>query len=241
MPWRPPEAPDPFVILNEASDDTRNGRFDTALAKFLWFHENAVHHQPSLSAVRHSFALAYWIELAALHQPAMVAFTDTRDRTEVQFRLDYASYDLFADISSMNERLGTEQRTAGLFCDAAANYHDRATRYYHVAERSLVACGCYRECAPFLECDKRFRLAVDVYRMSLERESRPRQGRPLPKTALKRFTNNVATLIALLSVNDRLPDAESVRDRASRILNSQDFLDTLNSAVAGHFPPPRRG
>lgn len=241
MLWQPPDNPDPFVILHEASDDIRDERFDLALAKFVWFHENAVRYQPSLSAVRRSFALAYWIELANLHRPALDAFIATRDRTEERFRIDYANYDLFADISSMNQRLGDEQRTANLFCDAAAESHDLATRYYHVAERSLVACGRYIECAPFLECDKRFQHAVDVYCMSLERESKPREGRPLPKNALKRFTNDVATLTALLSVNDMMPAAESVRDRASRVVASQDFLDTLNSAVAGHFPPPRRG
>lgn len=241
MLWQPPDNPDPFVILHEASGDTRDEQFDVALAKFLWFHENAVRYQRSLSAVRRSFALAYWIELAEMYQPAMDAFLATRDRTEDRFRLDYSSYDLFADISSMNQRLGDEQRTADLFCDAAAVSHDRATRYYHVAERSLVACGRYRECAPFLECDKRFHHAVNVYQMTLERESRPRKGRPLPKTALKRFTNDVATLTALLSVNDMMPAAESIRDRASKVVTSEDFLDILNSAVAGHFPPPRRG
>tara|TARA_R110002049_G_C9093093_1_gene556437 strand:+ start:66 stop:791 length:726 start_codon:yes stop_codon:yes gene_type:complete len=241
MPWQPPDNPDPHVILHEASDDTRSERFNVALTKFLWFHENAVEIQPSFSGVRRSFALAYWMELAELHQPAMDAFLATRDRTEERFRLDYASYDLFADVSSMNQRIGDEQRTANLFCAAASKSPERATRYYHVAEESLVACGRYRECAPFLECDDRFRHAVRVYRMSLERESKPRQGRPRPKTALKLFTDDVATLIALLSLNDMMTSAESVRDRASQIVTSHDFLDTINSAVAGHFPPPRRG
>ena len=85
----------------------------------------------------------------------------------------------------------------------------------------------------------KFQLAVAAYHMSLERESKPRKGRPRPKTALKLFTDEVATLIALLSVNGMMPTAESVRDRASRVVTSQDFLDTINTAVAGHFPPPR--
>lgn len=241
MHWQPPDNPDPHVILHEATGDTRDERFDVALAKFLWFHENAFHYQPSLSSVRRSFALAYWITLAELHQPAMDAFLATRDHTENRFRLDYSSYNLFTDVSSMNQRLADEQRTADLFCDAAAESYDLATRYYHVAERSLVTCGRYQECAPFLECDNRLQHAVNVYQVSLERESKPRKGHPLSKTALKRFTNDVATLIALLSVNGMMPAAESVRDRASKVVTSQDFLDTLNFAVSGHFPPPRRG
>lgn len=241
MHWQPPDDPDPFVILHEASDDTRDERFDVALKKFRWFHENATRIQPSLSGVRRSFALAYWMELAELHAPAMDAFLEIRNRTEERFRLDYASYDLFADISSMNQRTSDEQRTVDLFCEAASKSHALADRYYHVAERSLVACGRYRECTPFLDVDKRVQHAVNVYHMSLERESKPREGRPLPKTALKHFTNDVATLTALLAVNDMLPVAVSVRDRVSKVVTSQDFLETLNSAVAGHFPPPRRG
>ena len=240
MIWQPPDNPDPSVILNEASGDTRDERFEVALAKFLWFHENAIRYQPSLAAVRRSFALTYWIELAELHQPAMDAFLATRDRTEDRFRIDYSNFDFFADISSMNQRIGDEQRTADLFCDVAAESHDLATRYYRVAERSLAACGRYRECAPFLECDKRFQQAVSVYRMLLESESQPREGRSLPKIALKRFTNDVAILAALLSVNDMMSAAESVRDRATKVVTSRDFREILNSAVAGHFPPPRR-
>ena len=44
--WLPPDDPDLSEILGEAVDDTREKRYEVALAKFVWFHENALNHEP---------------------------------------------------------------------------------------------------------------------------------------------------------------------------------------------------
>ncbi|MEI9962222.1 MAG: hypothetical protein WDM76_14140 [Limisphaerales bacterium] len=40
--WRPPQNPDPNKILKEAESDTAAGRYTDALAKHVWYHENAL-------------------------------------------------------------------------------------------------------------------------------------------------------------------------------------------------------
>ena len=42
--WSPPPNPDPEVILEEARADAAAGRNEDALAKYVWFHNNAVRH-----------------------------------------------------------------------------------------------------------------------------------------------------------------------------------------------------
>lgn len=40
--WTPPEKPDPQAILQEARQDAMAKRYETALAKHLWFHEHVL-------------------------------------------------------------------------------------------------------------------------------------------------------------------------------------------------------
>jgi hypothetical protein len=39
--WTVPTDPDPQTILREAAENTRAGQYELALAKHIWFHENA--------------------------------------------------------------------------------------------------------------------------------------------------------------------------------------------------------
>ena len=69
--WVPPDNPDPNEIWDEAEADVQEGRLDLAAEKYLWFHENALMYQPSLSGVRLSYALGDWRDLADKYRPAM--------------------------------------------------------------------------------------------------------------------------------------------------------------------------
>jgi hypothetical protein len=115
--WTAPDNPNPSEILHSAVDDTRKGSHEEALAKFLWFHNNALQYERGLSAVRHSFALAYWLDLATIYRPAHDAFIRTRNETEAAFRESPYDFDLFHDVASMNDRLGDGIRTADLFAN----------------------------------------------------------------------------------------------------------------------------
>src|SRR5690349_19790316 len=102
MTWAPPDNPDPSAILTAAADDTRSGAYADALAKFLWFHRNALRLNRALVGVRVSFALSYWLDLAELYPPAREAFLRTRDEAEAAFAADPSSFDLFHELAGMN-------------------------------------------------------------------------------------------------------------------------------------------
>jgi hypothetical protein len=126
MTWTPPDDPDPTDILDSAESDTRDGSHAQALAKFLWFHHNALLHRPSFYGVRLSFALSSWMELASVYPPARAAFIRTRDETEAAFRSEPSSFELFHDLAALNRDLDDGPRTADLFVSTArADPHGR--------------------------------------------------------------------------------------------------------------------
>lgn len=238
--WTPPDDPDPSDILNSAVRDTRAGSHEQALAKFLWFHQNALQYELGLSGVRLSFALAYWLNLAAVYPPARDAFVLVRDRTEAAFRQDYPNFNLFHDIASLNERLGEGIRTADLFTSVAASDHSAAQLLYHVAEPHLVAAGRFHACEPFLNPVRRMSLAAECYRLSKNFEdARPERGIPIPKLARKHYSQNVATLVALLVLNDRPHDADAAYKTALQVLDDPEFRLIMDAAMTGHLPDCR--
>jgi len=234
--WTPPDDPDPSGILQSAVDNTRKGLYSQALTKHLWYHHNALKFCRGQGGVRHSFALSYWLELAEAYPPAMDAFVFIRDETEIAF-LKSPDFELFHDLASLNERLGDELRTANLFAEVAEEDHEMACQIYHVAEHQLIALGRYRECGPFLELDERLGMAVECYRVSKEfDESLSEQEAPDFNFARQGYVDELATLVALLVLNDREDDAESACKAALEVVDDADFRTTLDAAMTGHFP-----
>lgn len=239
--WTAPQDPDPSSILHSAVDDKRGGRYEQSLAKFLWFHNNAVGYERGQSAVRLSFALAYWLDLATVYPPARDAFIRTRDETEQAFQKDPSEFDLFHDVASMNHFLSDGLRTADLFATVAATDHDKAQVLYQIAEPYLIAAGRFRACEPFLKPRRRMELAAECYRHSGQiEESRPDCGFPVPKLARTHYVRDVATLVGLLVLNGRADEARAAYSEALSIIDDGEFRQIMDAAMSGHLPEARR-
>jgi hypothetical protein len=236
MTWTPPDAPDPSEILDSATADARMGAYADALAKFVWFHHNALRYEESLSAVRLSFALCYWLKLAKAYSPARAAFLRTRDETEAAFASD-PCFDLFHDLAALNRYLGDGLRTVDVFMNIARQNHSVAERLYHVAEPFLLAAGRYAECGPFLKPSERLSLARESYRATSEFEaSIPAGDIEPPKLARTFYSQEVATLVGLLALNRRADEAARARDEALTILDDEESRSLLDAAMSGHLP-----
>jgi hypothetical protein len=225
--WTPPDNPNPTSILHSAVDDVRNGLNDRALAKFLWFHGNALRYESAMYGVRLSF------DLASSYAPAMEAFIRVRDETELNFRND----PIFQDLAALNDRLEDGNRTARLFTEVATNNREAASRVYRVAEPYLIADGQFRACGPFLDSRVRLKLAADSYRIVRELEdSRAADALPVPTSARRHYIRNVATLAALLALNDRNDEARMVYDESLESVDDDEFRATMDEALTGHLP-----
>jgi hypothetical protein len=238
MTWKPPDDPDPTAILHSAESDTRDGSHAQALAKFLWFHHNALRHDSAIYGVRLSFALSSWLELASLHPPARAALIRARDETEAAFRREPSSFELFHDLAALNRHLGDGPRTVDLFVSTAHADYAAAERLYRVAEPFLIAVGRYDACGPFLDPPKRMRRAAEAYQMMTRtEEARPADERAPPPLARSFYVHDVATLVGLLFLNRRLEEATEARAQGLTVLDNEEFRALLAAAMSGHLPP----
>jgi len=65
--------------LSDTEALVKQGRYEAALDRFLWHHDHALEHQPSMFALRLSFGLTSWKELLDVCPPAMTALKKTRE------------------------------------------------------------------------------------------------------------------------------------------------------------------
>ena len=223
-------------VLQAADADRRDGRFYESLQKFEWFFENS-RYERGMGGVRLSFALGYWMELATIYQPAMKAFLTLRDRTTDRCRKSVGDFNAFHELSALNRYLGDDERTVSLFLDIARANHDAAARIYHVAEPLLVSRGLYKECGPFLEIDRTVETNISAWTIGRKHEESfaGRNDCP-PLLADRMFREKTCRLVALLALNDRLPDAKAVVVKALENLDITDFRSDLESAMIGHLP-----
>ena len=113
------------------------GRHEEALREFVWFHHNALKHQPSLYGVRLSFALSYWAELAKVYPKAARALERIRLSKARALREGRGSRETFHDVVAINECVGKESETYRLFVRLNSR-------------RPKLAAGCARQAMPAL-------------------------------------------------------------------------------------------
>lgn len=241
--WTPPEDPDPQAILQEAKADRRAKRFDVALAKHVWFHEHALDIQPSLSAVRLSFALSHWIELGDAYPPALARLKEFRDEARRRVTPKEGSkvkFDDFQELAAINRALDEESVTVDAFLALDADNPDAAGRMFHVAQPALVKAKEYALCGKYIETDKALRRIVDRYRLGREMAENPRFGARHLEFAVSKFRNEAAMLVALLVVNDRTTEADHVVREVKAQPGSAAFHEQLakelDKALAGTVP-----
>jgi hypothetical protein len=244
-PWTPPENPDPQKILHEARADARAKNYETALAKHVWYHENALKFQESQSAVRRSFALSHWLDLADDYPPALDELKAIRDETARRVAPEKGKRiktEDFADLAAINRTLDDESATVQVFRELDAHDAKLARRVYRYAERALVESKEYALCGRYIDSDREIFLMIQGFQTTRELEQKPRAGRKLPEFAEKNFINEGALLVALLVVNDRKTEAENVVRELKKETGDAAFHEklakALDESMKGVVPEP---
>lgn len=237
--WAPPANPDPSKILHEAEADAAAGRYETALAKQLWFHRNALRYESGLSGVRLSFALASWVELADKYPPALAALKAERDRALADFRRAHGEgFDSFFDFVSINERLSEDGKTVAEFKAVDAENRNRAEPLFDVAMRALIRGKEYELAGRYIDPDERWESVLSMYRMNVGFSREKSMRASLDEYAKKSFTNGTATLLGLLVVTGRARDAMRIAEEAREQLADADFQAAIDKALRGEVPEP---
>lgn len=129
------------TAYRDAKRLTREGKYQEALEKHIWFHDHAAKYTPMLGGVRLSYALADWVELGKKYPPALTALRDIRDKKTARLLEGSAKRKLFFDVVSINEYLREPGATVGLFAALDAAHPEFAAEVNDVAERALVDAG----------------------------------------------------------------------------------------------------
>jgi len=231
----PKEPVDPQQVLDEAQALADQGQFEEALQRHIWFHENALKYDPALSAVRLSFALGYWANLAEKYPKAKKALIGIRDRGDRSLRDGPRSWEQFEEVAAINETLNERAKTVELFKALHGIDPGFAKLAYIAAEKDLAAEREYGLCAQYIpDPQARFRRIREMREVDLklaQGEHGPRHR----KIAEQMFADQTCRLLAILVGAGRKPDAEKVRDQAFAVRNDRPFREAVEKALRGEW------
>jgi hypothetical protein len=236
--WKPPENPDPREILREARADAVARRDEDALAKHVWFHRNALKYRPSLGGVRLSYALSDWYEFGKGYPPALVKLKEIRDEAAKNVTNGKYVRESFHDLAAINHTLGEESHTRDTFVLLDAQNADAAKMVFRVAQPALVKTKEYELCGKYIDSQRSFPRIIESFRRGKRLAEDPRFGARHLEFANKKFTNDSATLIALLAVNGRKAEAEEIAGDAKKEWNNASFHAEIDKALQGKLPKP---
>jgi hypothetical protein len=236
--WKPPKNPDPREILREAQADARAQRYEDALAKHVWFHRNALKYKSSLSGVRRSFALSYWNKLGRAYPPALIKLREIRDEAARNVTDGKHVRESFRDLVAINKRVGEESHTKEIFVLLDAQNADVAKEVFKYAQPALINAKEYKLCGKYIDPIQSFTRIIERFRMSKLLGRTRDLGAKHLEFANKKFTNDAATLIALLVVNGRKAEAEEIAGDAKKEWNNASFHAEIDKALPGKAPKP---
>ncbi|MBX3449446.1 MAG: hypothetical protein KF777_07805 [Planctomycetaceae bacterium] len=236
--WSPPENPDPQAILQEASDDARAKRYETALAKHVWFHEHALKIDPAYDGVRLSFALMYWIELGTKYPPALTKLEEFRDAAQRNVVAGKDVRESFHDLASINNHLGEQSKTKELFEALDKKDPKTAKELFGLAQPSLIEGKAYSLVGKYVSPKNDFARMREGYRQGKKLADDARFGERHRDIVNKKYKNDMTTLVAILAVNDRKKEAEEVAASARAEWDVDSFHAALEEALKGVVPDP---
>ncbi|MCD4653232.1 hypothetical protein K8T06_04795 [bacterium] len=94
---------------------TEQGKYEEALQKHFWYHQNALELDPSQKGVRLSHALTGWARLGKKYPKALAELKEVRDEKVKQIRSGFCRMDSFLEVEAINRVLDENEKTIALF------------------------------------------------------------------------------------------------------------------------------
>ena len=235
--WSPPEEPDMMTILTEAHADAKAGRHEAALKKFVWFHENALEHEPAMAGVRLSFALSYWVELGESYEPAIEKLREIRLKSANAVLKDRSAQQMFQEVAAIDGYLNDVAATAELFLKLDKDHQEIAADVYDLAQPSLVATEQYATCNSYIDGANDIKEMVSKYEKDLEFAEGPDVGASYKSFLKRKFHHDATVLVALLAENE-MDGVEAVAESAKAASDDEAFHAAIEDAKNGTFPKP---
>ena len=222
--------------LNAGRTATHEGRFEEALAQFIWFHEHSLAEDRAYRGVRLSFALAYWLELAEQYPPALAEYRGRLESKMSRLSDGELSRDLFHDVEAMNERISEDERTVDLFSLLDEKHPEFAKSCSRIAIPALVRTKRFPLAAKYMPepeavvLSKARELVQDINDI----EARPRTKTPRYRAFVQIFVEDLRQIEEILNATQNEGRAASLRTRAIAELKPTYLRSAVSKLLAGN-------
>jgi tetratricopeptide (TPR) repeat protein len=236
-------------VYNEGQNLVREGNYEEALQRYLWFWFHADNSGTRQGTIY--FLLNDWVDLGHHYPKARQALVEIRDQEAREFAEGNGYFALFQELAALNQSLKDENATITLYKNLRKTDPDLAKQCFGSIEGLFLKKGEYAFC---LECIGDPQSAFEGYR-SMWQRTRQIQARmkasmpelPRPPVRFPRspnsdaptppdmdqmqdsfFVNEVRQLIEILVATDNRDQAEKIQEQAVAALDDP----RLKSAIA---------
>ena len=226
--WKPPENPEPKLILNEAKNDYKEKRYEDALAKHVWFHDHALEYQPSMSGVRLSFALGSWKRLGESYPPALKTLKRIRDNKTDLLAQEKGNRNLFHDVMALNRTLGDDNKTVDLFRKLDKDQEDLAKQCWIVAKHVIIKAKAYDLVRNYIGNPVReFGAVKEMYDRNRANYGNKNFGEKFKVYNENNFVEETIQLIDVAIAFDDIKAAKEIQEKALEILNDYRLTNAI--------------
>ena len=206
--------------LNEAKRLTREGKYEEALQKHIWYHEHALEVDPRQDAVRVSFGVAHWADLGRKYPKALEALKGVRDKSAARLLAGEGDWRLAFEVDAINTQLGEPQATVELFKKIDAANPAFAAEIYNGTNRTLIAEGEYALAGKYMrDPSEQLASARDTFELNLK------HGRA--EDAARMFTDEMVRLITVLKESGDRQRALEIQAQALKVVDSPQIRDAV--------------
>lgn len=224
------EEPKPFDVLNEARSLANEGKYEEALQKHLWYHDNALRLDPGQGGVRLSFALSDWAELGKKYPKAMDKLLQIRDKKTKEVELGVGSFEAFHDVLAINYTLNQNAKTIELFKFIDKHQPQTASICFHVVRRDLVGIQEYAMCSKYITDSLKEWGYIKMMR-ELDLSSKT-DTQEMKAYAEKTFIRDTSELIEILTGAGRGDEAAKVKEQVLAVVDSAKIREAIDKGIA---------
>jgi len=207
----------------------KQGEYEKALERTLWFHDNALEHEPSMSGVRLSFAMGDWMDLAEKYPPALKAMQKVRDEKTLKLKSGEGNFNLFMDVNAFNRTLKEEDKTIALFRLLDEKQPDLAKTCWIIAKQLVIKNKEFDLADKYLgNLLTEFDVIKERYEMLVARSHNSKVGHAHLKSINEnRLVEETLLLIETAKALNEVNSAKEIQKRALGLLDDRRLRKAL--------------
>lgn len=232
--WTPPDVNN----INVPYSDVRHKYYELALAKHLWFFQNALSVNKNNIGVRRSFWLSAWYRLGNEYPAAKTLLRYAANNAKIQVMKEAdvdTTTQFFEDFIYLNKNLQRPDKVIVLAKWFEINRTVIFENSFVHLKGILLHEKEYQLYNKYIKPQQEFEYLRYRYLEGLE-ETQERYQTYLLNYKQKTFSKNVIKLVAVLVMYDRKDEANDIVIKAKAVLDNQVFHQKLAEALQGIIP-----